>query len=149
MNKTLFLAIALVASTIAIAPLNAQTETTIPAGTDPADTQIRRIDMVGTETEITVFERNRAKNLARQTAERLNGGLGQYRAEASMHGPSANAPYVDNGDGTITFTFKGTRPGSDLYTYETEVTINTNTWAIASNYNGPVRAEAAPSNRGS
>ncbi|MGB3240298.1 MAG: hypothetical protein WBB29_18540 [Geitlerinemataceae cyanobacterium] len=82
---------------------------------------------------------NRAKNYARQTAERINGGLGNYRAEPSMHGPSADAPYTDNGDGTWTFTFLGGRPGSGILDMETIVTVSQDGGMINLDYNGTVR----------
>lgn len=78
---------------------------------------------------------NRAKNLARQAAERINGGLGRYRAEAAMHGPVQNAPYTENEDNTITFTFKGRPPGATRYTVETSVTVNQNNGTVTVNYN--------------
>ena len=81
---------------------------------------------------------NRAKNLARQAAEAANGGLGKYRAEASMHGASKESPFVDNGDGTWTFTFQGYRPGSSVYTVETVVTVSQD-GRIRVDYNGPIR----------
>lgn len=72
----------------------------------------------------------RAKNLARQAAESTNGGLGEYRAEEAMHGPVGESPYVDNGDGTVTFTIQGRRPESSVYTIETVVTVNMTTWDV-------------------
>ncbi|MEK0193903.1 MAG: hypothetical protein EAZ78_20180 [Oscillatoriales cyanobacterium] len=92
--------------------------------------------------EITVvsnnIELNRAKNLARQAAEVANGGLGEYRAEPSMHGVSAEAPFVDNGDGTWTFSFKGSRPGSSVYRIESVVTVSRN-GLVRIDYNGLIR----------
>jgi hypothetical protein len=82
---------------------------------------------------------NRAKNYARQAAEQLNGGLGNYRAEPSMHGPSADAPYMENEDGTWTFTFLGGRPGSDILDVETVVTVSPDGEMVNIDYNGPVR----------
>jgi hypothetical protein len=96
-------------------------------------------------TDITVIsnniELNRAKNLARQAAENANGGLGEYRAEASMHGASAESPFVDNGDGTWTFTFQGYKPGSSVYTVETVVTVSQE-GRITVNYNGRIRSSS-------
>ncbi|WP_332959677.1 hypothetical protein [Microcoleus sp. AR_TQ3_B6] len=84
------------------------------------------------------IELNRAKNLARQAAEAANGGLGKYRAEASMHGTSKESPFVDNGDGSWTFTFKGYKPGSSVYTVETVVTVFKD-GRIRVDYNGQIR----------
>lgn len=81
---------------------------------------------------------NRAKNLARQAAEVANGGLGKYRAEASMHGPSKESPFVENADGTWTFTFQGYKPGSSVYTVETVVTVARD-GKFRLDYNGPIR----------
>ncbi|MBC7970793.1 MAG: hypothetical protein H7Z11_11830 [Verrucomicrobia bacterium] len=81
---------------------------------------------------------NRAKNLARQAAESANGGIRYYRADASMHGPAQNCPYVDNGD-SWTFTFAGNRVGSATRTIESVVTVYKNTSRILVAYNGPVR----------
>ncbi len=81
----------------------------------------------------------RARNLARQTAEATNGGLGVYRADASMHGRLSDAPCVDNGDGTWTFTVKGGTPGFTTPSQETVVIVDGNTWNVKVDYNGPVR----------
>lgn len=82
---------------------------------------------------------NRARNVARMAAERANGGLGNYRAERSMHGPATDAPYKDNGDGTVTFTFKGSVPGEDTPSYESVVTVSKDD-QVKIDYNGPVRS---------
>jgi hypothetical protein len=82
----------------------------------------------------------RAKNLARQAAEKANGGLENYRAEDSMHGPIAKVPYVDNGNDSWTFTFKGRRPESSEFTIESVVTVVKTGWQITVDYNGPVRS---------
>ena len=87
------------------------------------------------------IELNRAKNLARQAAEIANGGLGNYRAEASMHGTSEESPFVDNGDGSWTFTFQGYKPGTSVYTVETVVTVSQD-GKVRVDYNGRIREKA-------
>jgi hypothetical protein len=82
---------------------------------------------------------NRAKNLARQAAVQANGGLGQYRPEDAMHGPAAQSPHVDNGDGTWTFTIRGRRPNSQVFTMETVVTVSRDGKQVTVDYNGPIR----------
>ncbi len=67
---------------------------------------------------------NKAKNLARMAAERVNGGLSYYRAESAMHGAPEDSPVVDNGNGTWTFTFFGTRPNSSVQAYRSVVTVS-------------------------
>ncbi|WP_181445699.1 hypothetical protein [Picosynechococcus sp. PCC 11901] len=86
------------------------------------------------------FGLNQAKNLARQAAEDANGGLSQYRAEPSMHGDPLASPYVDNGDGSYTFTFRGRQPASTDYVYETVVTV-TDDGTATIDYNGPIRSD--------
>lgn len=86
-----------------------------------------------------ITDLSRAKNLARQAAERVNGGINSYWAEPSMHGPAAESPFVDNGDGTWTFTFQGGAPASNVLDVETEVVVNRSTWDVAVVYNGAVR----------
>ncbi|MFB2920825.1 hypothetical protein [Aerosakkonema funiforme] len=82
---------------------------------------------------------NRAKNLARQAGVSANGGLGRYRPENSMHGPATEAPFVDNGDGSWTFTFKGRRPDSSVYNIQTVVTVSKDGRQVNVDYNGPIR----------
>lgn len=82
---------------------------------------------------------NRAKNLARQAAEKANGGLGNYRAEDAMHGPAAEAPFVDNNDGTVTFNFVGSRPGNRASVFQTIATVNLASGEVKLDYNGSVR----------
>ncbi|MGF1512253.1 MAG: hypothetical protein ACFB5Z_00950 [Elainellaceae cyanobacterium] len=75
----------------------------------------------------------RARNLARQAAERENGGILNYRSEPAMHGPAQETPFVENLDGSRTFTFQGC--STDLidssgqctaYTVESVVTVDLN-----------------------
>ncbi|HEY9597478.1 MAG TPA: hypothetical protein V6D33_07395 [Cyanophyceae cyanobacterium] len=121
-----------VLTTLAIVslPSHAQTNSNVPNSTQaPPDLDFAR-------------DLNRAKNLARMTAERANGGLGEYRAEASMHGPAFDAPYVDNNNGTWTFTFKGRNPYSTDYTIESVVTVTRDGSQVTMDYNGPIRTGA-------
>lgn len=81
----------------------------------------------------------RAQNLARQAAERANGGLNYYRAERSMYGPPSQAPFKENADGSITFTFQGHTPGSDVPSYQTVVTVSPDGEQVTVNSNEPAR----------
>jgi hypothetical protein len=72
----------------------------------------------------------RAQNLARQTAEIVNGGLGEYRADRSMYGRMSDTPCTVSGDDLWTFTFKGTAPNSNIPYVETAVVVNNQTWEI-------------------
>lgn len=81
---------------------------------------------------------NQAKNFARQAAEAANGGIRVYRAEASMHGPAQQCPYVDNGN-SWTFTFAGNRVGSTSQTVQSVVTVYKTSRRVVVAYNGPVR----------
>lgn len=113
--------------TIVSLPIHAQTNTNELNSTQaPPDIEFAR-------------DLNRAKNLARMAAERANGGLGEYRAEESMHGPAFDAPYVDNNNGTWTFTFKGRSPYSSDYLIESVVTVSRDASQLDVEYNGPIR----------
>lgn len=121
---------------ILLAPVAPALAQTTQNSTSSTQTREERIQLLIQEA----IELNRAKNLARQAAERVNGGLSVYQADASMHGPSEESPFVDNGDGTITFTFNGGRPGFTTPTVESVVTVDTNDWIVNVDYNGPIRS---------
>ena len=80
----------------------------------------------------------RAENLAREAAERANGGLQNYRAQNSMYGPAQSSPHVYDGHGTWTFRFKGHRPSSRIFTVRSVVTVSRR-GNVNVNYNGPIR----------
>lgn len=122
----------LTAVSLSSLPIHAQTRDTTIERTTTTETQVDRA---------ALFDLNRAKNLARQAAERQNGGLGNYRAESSMHGPASLSPFVDNGNGSWTFTFKGRAPYSDAPTVESVVTVSQD-GRINIDYNGPIRSTA-------
>lgn len=92
-----------------------------------------------TESVERAGQLNRAKNLARQAAEKANGGLSNYRAESAMHGPAAEAPFVENEDGTVTFTFVGSRPADNTPVVQTIATVDLATGEVNLDYNGPIR----------
>lgn len=113
-----------------IIPVHAQS-------TEVSDCAAKAIASDNAAAQITAL--GRAKNLARQAAEAANGGLGVYRADASMHGRISDAPCVDNGDGSWTFTVKGGAPGFVTPTQETVVTVNSNGWTVKVDSNRPIR----------
>ncbi len=81
---------------------------------------------------------SKARNIARQSVIKANGGLDKYRPDAAMFGPAAKSPHVKNADGSLTFTFKGGSPGSTTMTIESVVTVSS-TGSANIQYNGPVR----------
>jgi hypothetical protein len=89
-----------------------------------------------------IIDLNRAKNLARMTAERENGGLGFYRAESKMHGLAADTDHVDNGD-SWTFTFLGYQVMNGMLmsepTIQSVVTVSKDGQSITIDYNGAIR----------
>ncbi|WP_460192975.1 hypothetical protein [Thermosynechococcus sp. FA-CM-4201] len=91
---------------------------------------------------INIAELVRARNYARQAAERANGGLTRYRAEQSMHGPVREAPYVRNADGSYTFRILGYRVRNgvpeSIPSIETVATVAPD-GRTTIDYNGPIR----------
>jgi hypothetical protein len=81
---------------------------------------------------------SKARNLARQSAIKANGGLTRYRPEPAMFGPSAQTPAVKNANGSITFTFKGGAPNTSDLTTQSVVTVDP-AGTVNLEYNGPVR----------
>jgi hypothetical protein len=81
---------------------------------------------------------SKARNLARQSAIKANGGLARYRPEPAMFGPSAQTPAVKNTNGSITFTFKGGAPNTSDLTTQSVVTVDP-AGTVNLEYNGPVR----------
>ena len=134
MKQTIFLpGLLLAALALSVAPVEARSvENSINNSSTAPDNSSLLLSQLGNPLQ-------RAKNLARQAAEKYNGGLGKYRAERSMHGPTSEAPYVDNGDGSWTFTFLGGPPGWTTPTIESVVTVIESGWDISIDYNGPVR----------
>ncbi len=82
-----------------------------------------------------ILSLGRAQNLARQAAEKANGGLNNYRADISMYGPPSQAPYKYNSDGSWTFTFQGRRPESSVPYVETAVTVSQDGSRVNVDYN--------------
>jgi hypothetical protein len=80
----------------------------------------------------------RARNLARQAAEKANGGLSTYRADSSMYNP-ARQPDQVNDNGVLIYRVKGGSPSSNNPSIETVVVIDTSKWVVDIEYNGPIR----------
>lgn len=130
MNRQIWMLVFLGLGTAAIVAQPVQAQLTI--------TPEQTLSISITESAAQSGQLNRAKNLARQAAEKTNGGLRYYRAEASMHGPAAEAPFVENSDGTVTFTFLGGAPGYTTPTVKTVATVNLTTGTVEINYNGSI-----------
>ncbi|ERN42798.1 hypothetical protein KR51_00004140 [Rubidibacter lacunae KORDI 51-2] len=134
----LFLTIAGLVATSALAEANA-----VPDAQQVA--QSRKLD--SNAIGIHSIELNRAKNLARQAAERFNGGLSNYRAEPVMHGDPLTASFLVGDDRqAVTFTFRGYRPRQDgaiKYVFESVVRVDLPSGETDMLYNGPIRDDAS------
>lgn len=140
MHKTLFTSFTLVTLISGSLSIGLSSQPAMAQGTCPSFRPLTR----ATSIKTPIPNLSRAKNYARQAAEAANGGIGKYRAENSMHGQAINAPFIENSDGTITFTFLGClAPGFSKTTVESQVTVNPNGWKTTVNYNGPVRSNSS------
>jgi hypothetical protein len=85
-----------------------------------------------------IDNRIKARNFARQAAEKFNGGLAKYRAELPMNSREA-APIVESPHFWI-FIFHGGPPGNSIPTIESEVQVDKTSFSTTIVYNGPVRS---------
>ena len=127
--------------------------TTVAMGMQPAQAQVNQIRKViegflGEPSSVVspskpstpTYPRGaltRTMNLARQAAEVENGGLNYYRAEESMYGPATDAPFKDNKDGTLTYTFLGGYPAAPP-AIQTVVTVALEGDLVRVDSNGPI-----------
>lgn len=140
MHKILLTSFTLVTLISSGLPVLLSSQPATAQGTCPSLRPLNR----ATSIKTPIPNLSRAKNYARQAAEAANGGIGKYRAENAMHGQAINAPFVENIDGTVTFTFLGCKaPGFSQATVESQVTVNPNGWKTTVNYNGPIRSNSS------
>lgn len=95
------------------------------------------------------FTRQRATNLARMQAERLNGGLSVYRPDACMYNRAAAGCLIVADAEGYTFRFLGGPPGWQVLglppTTETELRISADGRQVLSVlFNGAPRPTTAP-----
>jgi hypothetical protein len=87
----------------------------------------------------------RAANMARMTAEKLNGGLQVYRTAACMHQQAGGSCLIQASKAGYLFRFTGGRPGWQQSgkppSVETEILVAPDGRSILDvKYNGPVRS---------
>lgn len=99
--------------------------------------------------EFFPFTRQRATNVARMKAERLNGGLSVYRPAACMYNRGGEDCLLRGDSQGYVFRFLGGPPGWEILnlpsTVETELEVSADGRSVVSViYNGPPRPEQAP-----
>ncbi len=120
------------------------------AATPLTDRTLERIETIKAESQGL----QRGINLARETATRLNGGLGLYRPASCMYAGISNNPCILSRESSgFVFRFLGGAPGWEQFqlpaTVESEIRISADGRSVdAVLYNGSPRpggeAEAAP-----
>lgn len=128
---------------LSAAPVRAQDGAA--AGSAPRTTEtLRRIDTLVNESQGL----QRALNLARDTAIRLNGGLGLYRPATCMYAGVSNNPcLISRTDEAFVFRFAGGAPGWEQFelppALETEVRVSRDGRRVLEVvYNGPAQGAA-------
>jgi hypothetical protein len=120
----------------------------IPAALAQSESSLRSCTDVRSREESEALQR--ARNLARQAAERENGGLSRYQAEAAMSNSQAVSETVacqyDPMAQTFTFRFLGGEAGwvqkGQQPTIESVVSVtSTKPPQIRIDYNGPIRPQ--------
>lgn len=96
--------------------------------------------------ELFPFTRQRATNVARMYAERLNGGLGSYRPDACMYNRGGGDCLVKGDVEGYIFRFLGGPPGWQILnlapTAETEIEVSADGRSVVKVlYNGAPREE--------
>lgn len=91
----------------------------------------------------------RLRNLARQTAQTENGGLGLYRAESAMHGSVLEMPCVELEPNLWQLAFRGgdaVGVSQGNYSIATLITVDgrQRPWNITIDYNGPIQQYTGP-----
>ncbi|MFM8524110.1 MAG: hypothetical protein ACKOCM_00560 [Cyanobacteriota bacterium] len=86
----------------------------------------------------------RATNLARMTAEKINGGLNRYFAANCMHSRDGGSCLIGSSAQGFSFRFLGGPPGWEVYhqaaTVETQILVApSGTQVVQVHYNGPPR----------
>jgi hypothetical protein len=112
-----------------------------PGATPLTDRTLERIETITAESQGL----QRGINLARETATRLNGGLGLYRPASCMYAGISNNPCIVSRESSgFVFRFLGGAPGWEQFqlpaTVESEIRISANGRSVeAVLYNGSPR----------
>lgn len=91
----------------------------------------------------------RAANMARMTAEKLNGGLQVYRTAACMHQQAGGPCLIQSSKAGYLFRFTGGSPGwqqlGKAPSVETEILVAADGRSVIEvKYNGPLRSAQEP-----